>query len=305
MTTPFLEIQHVSKAYSGKMAVNNVSFNIPPKSIFGMLGPNGAGKTSIIRMLTCITAPDSGQIAIKGEALHPRHTAGIGYMPEERGLYKKMKVREHIIYLLRLKDKSASEAQQLTDMWMERLEMKDWAGKKISDLSKGMQQKVQFVATVAHGPDLLILDEPFSGLDPINVQVIENEIRRLRDEGATIIFSTHRMEQVEEICDHIVLINQGAVLLQDSVRNVRHRFSKPLYSLEFTGDGQWLQTIRHASAELQDEHHARLTLRPGSVAGQLLAELAAGPLGIVSYEQHVPRLQDIFIETVKAAGDHA
>jgi ABC-2 type transport system ATP-binding protein len=234
--------------------------------------------------------------------LQPAHAARIGYMPEERGLYKKMKVREHIIYLLRLKDRSLAEARSLTDAWMQRLEMTDWANKKISDLSKGMQQKVQFVATVAHGPDLLILDEPFSGLDPINAQVIEDEIRRLRQEGATIIFSTHRMEQVEEICDHIVLIDRGKVLLQDTVRSVRSRFTRGQYLLEFTGSSQALTQLSHARVLSHTDHSAEVALNPGSTAAKLLAELAASPLEVLRFEQHVPRLQEIFIETVKAAG---
>jgi ABC-2 type transport system ATP-binding protein len=302
MIAPFLELRGVSKRYAGKTAVDRVSFDIPKQSIFGLLGPNGAGKTSIIRMLTCITHPDDGTISFSGEPLQPAHAARIGYMPEERGLYKKMKVREHIIYLLRLKDRSLAEARSLTDAWMQRLEMTDWANKKISDLSKGMQQKVQFVATVAHGPDLLILDEPFSGLDPINAQVIEDEIRRLRQEGATIIFSTHRMEQVEEICDHIVLIDRGKVLLQDTVRSVRSRFTRGQYLLEFTGSSQALTQLSHARVLSHTDHSAEVALNPGSTAAKLLAELAASPLEVLRFEQHVPRLQEIFIETVKAAG---
>lgn len=305
MSQEFLRLENVTKAYSGKVAVNDVSFGIPRGSIFGLLGPNGAGKTSMIRMITGITAPDKGKILFDGEPLSPAHIARTGYMPEERGLYKKMKVREHLIYLLRLKDCSLSDARTFTDKWMEKLGMSDWANKKIQDLSKGMQQKVQFVATVAHGPSLLILDEPFSGLDPINTKLIEDEIRDLKKNGSTIIFSTHRMEQVEELCEHIALINEGRLLLQDEVRTVRRKHMKPLYHLEYSGDSSLLQSLTTATASDVTPHNATLTVKTGMSPGNLLTELAGLPLEIIRFELHLPRLQEIFIDTVKNAPVYA
>ncbi len=227
-----LSIQNVTKRYDRHVAVNNVSLEIPKGIIFGMLGPNGAGKTSLIRMITTITAPDEGQILLNGEKLNHLTPEKIGYLPEERGLYKKMKVGEHLMYLAQLKGLSKSAAKKEIDFWIQKFDIADWWTKKVEDLSKGMQQKVQFIATVVHKPMLLILDEPFSGLDPINSNLIKNEIRELNAGGTSIIFSTHQMEQVEEMCDHIVLINQGKNVLHGEVSAIKNEYKQHLFQIE-------------------------------------------------------------------------
>jgi ABC-2 type transport system ATP-binding protein len=204
-----LEAQHIVKRYSNHTALNDVSISIPRGCIFGLLGPNGAGKTSLIRIITQITAPDSGTVYFNGEPLSPKHISQIGYLPEERGLYKKMKVGEQLLYLTQLKGISKAEAMDKLKVWFKKFEIQTWWNKHVEDLSKGMQQKVQFVATVLHNPSLIILDEPFSGFDPINANLIKDEILQLKQQGSTIIFSTHRMESVEELCDYIALINKS------------------------------------------------------------------------------------------------
>src|SRR5690606_26071300 len=204
-----LEIENIVKQYSNHRALDDVSLSVPKGSIFGLLGPNGAGKTSLIRIINQINAPDSGEIIFDGEKLQPKHIERIGYLPEERGLYKKMKIGEQMLYLAQLKGIKKAEASRRIKEWFEKLEIQSWWDKKVEDLSKGMQQKVQFVATVIHKPDLIILDEPFSGFDPVNAQIIQNEILELNKQGATIIYSTHRMESVETLCDEIALINRS------------------------------------------------------------------------------------------------
>ena len=227
-----LSIQDVVKRYEKHTAVNHVSFDVPKGCVFGLLGPNGAGKTSLIRMITSITAPDEGVIYLDGEKLNERTPERIGYMPEERGLYKKMKVGEHLMYLAQLKGLTKREAQHSIDEWLTKFEIKDWWSKKIEDLSKGMQQKIQFIATIIHKPKLLILDEPFTGLDPINTTLIKDEISQLNESGISIIFSTHRMEQVEEMCDHIVLINGGKNVLYGEVQHIKNQFKENLFRVE-------------------------------------------------------------------------
>ncbi|MFK8060457.1 MAG: ABC transporter ATP-binding protein [Polaribacter sp.] len=219
-----LEVNNVVKKYGDFTALNNVSLNIPKGSVFGLLGPNGAGKTSLIRIINQITMPDSGSIFLDGEALAPKHTAQIGYLPEERGLYKSMKVGEQALYLAQLKGLSKAEAKKRLKYWFEKFDISAWWNKKIEELSKGMAQKVQFVVTVMHNPKLLIFDEPFSGFDPINAQLIAKEILQLRDEGATIIFSTHRMESVEEMCDEIALIDKSNKILDGKLDDIKREF---------------------------------------------------------------------------------
>ncbi|MBP9194395.1 MAG: ATP-binding cassette domain-containing protein, partial [Saprospiraceae bacterium] len=221
-----LSIENVRKVFHNYVALDQASFDVRKGSIFGLLGPNGAGKTTLIRIITGITRADEGQVLLDGVALNTHHPNEIGYMPEERGLYKKMKVAEQLMYLAQLKGMSNDEAKKSIRMWFERLGMQDWWNKKIEELSKGMQQKVQFVATVAHNPKLLILDEPFTGLDPLNADLLKEEIYQLNQKGVSIIFSTHRMEQVEEICNDIVLINKGKILINDSVAAVRNQFKE-------------------------------------------------------------------------------
>src|SRR4051812_23925084 len=228
-----LELKNIKKYYATQKAVDDVGFSIAPGSIFGLLGPNGAGKTTLLRMITGIFYPDEGEIIFSNRSFDPlKDTMLIGYMPEERGLYKKMKVGEHAVYLARLKGLSRSDAMEKIKYWFIRLGMESWWNKKVEDLSKGMSQKLQFVATVLHAPKLIILDEPFSGLDPVNANLIKDEIFELARKGSTIIFSTHRMEQVEEICDHIVLVNQGKKILDGTVHGIKQQFKENLFRVQ-------------------------------------------------------------------------
>src|SRR5580704_3317722 len=230
-----LSIRNIVKQYSGQRALDDVSIEIESGQIFGLLGPNGAGKTSLIRIINQITAPDSGEIYFNGEKLNQSHINRIGYLPEERGLYKKMEIGEQMIYLARLKGLSRDEATRRLKFWFEKLGMETWWKKKIEELSKGMQQKAQFVATVLHQPDLIILDEPFSGFDPVNAEIIKDEILELNRKGATILFSTHRMESVEELCDSIALLNLSHKILDGKVKNIRNTYRNGTYMLEYEG----------------------------------------------------------------------
>src|ERR1041385_8079457 len=228
-----LSVQNVTKRYSNHTALDNVSVEVPEQSVFGLLGPNGAGKTSLIRIINQITGPDEGHIFFSGKLLSPSHTEQIGYLPEERGLYRKMEVGEQAIYLARLKGLSKKEARRRVIYWFEKFDMGAWWKKKVEELSKGMQQKVQFIVTVLHEPRLLILDEPFSGFDPINAQLIKDEILRLREKGSTIIFSTHNMGSVEEMCDNIALINRSKKILEGSVKQIRETYKSNTFTIEF------------------------------------------------------------------------
>src|SRR5690242_7805926 len=230
-----LELHHLKKYFATQKAVDDISFSIEQGNIFGLLGPNGAGKTTLIRMITGIFFPDEGEVILDGKKFNPlTDIAKIGYMPEERGLYKKMKIGDQVLYLAQLKGLSVSDAKQKIKFWFEKLEMQSWWNKKVEDLSKGMSQKLQFVTTVLHEPKLIILDEPFSGLDPVNTNLIKDEIYNLAKKGATIIFSTHRMEQVEEICDHIVLVNKGQKILDGTVNQIKQNFKENLFKVSFT-----------------------------------------------------------------------
>jgi len=294
----FLQIDNVTKRYDQHIAVNGASLSIPKGQIYGLLGPNGAGKTSIIRMITGITVPDSGTILFDGKPLSETHSAEVGYMPEERGLYKKMKVREQIVYLLSLRGMRDAAAKAAADEWLLRLGLADWGNKNVTDLSKGMQQKVQFIITVGHRPKLLILDEPFSGLDPVNALVIENTMRELKADGTTIIFSTHRLEQVEEFCDKIALINKGKVILEDNVQAIRKKFQKNQYRVEFTGGNAWTAEMPQWDfAEITDTH-ATIGLQSGQTGKDLLRALVDAPTELLKVELAMPRLTEIFIELV-------
>ena len=231
-----LSVKNIVKKYAGHTALNDVSIEVPKQSIFGLLGPNGAGKTSLIRIINQITAPDSGSITFDGENLNPEHISQIGYLPEERGLYKKMKVGEQALYLAQLKGMTKNEATEKLKNWFIKYDIKDWWDKKVEDLSKGMAQKIQFITTVLHEPKLLILDEPFSGFDPINTNLIKKEILELRDKGATIIFSTHNMESVEAICDDIALINKSHKILDGSVKEVKSAYRANIFEISFKGN---------------------------------------------------------------------
>lgn len=293
-----LNIRNVVKTYESKVAVDDVSLNIPQGIIFGMLGPNGAGKTSLIRIITTITRPDSGKILFDHQPLIEKHTEQMGYMPEERGLYKKMKVGEQLLYLARLKGLSKQDATSTIAHWFDKFDIKDWYNKKVMDLSKGMQQKVQFIATVMHRPKLIILDEPFSGLDPINAKLIENEIIRMRDEGTSIIFSTHRMEQVEEICDKIVLINQGKNVLEGDVNDIKNTYKENLYNIRYEGNinGHFEQF-----GEITQKNDNSITIKCDSAqkANDMLKWMIQNGALINSFKEILPTINDIFIRKVE------
>lgn len=293
-----LSIQSVSKNYHNHKAVDNVSFDVPEGSIFGLLGPNGAGKTSLIRIITTITGADSGKIILDGQPIDETTPAKIGYMPEERGLYKKMKVAEQLLYLAQLKGLSKKEATEQIKYWFNKFDIADWWNKKIDELSKGMQQKIQFIATVIHRPKLLILDEPFSGLDPVNTNLIKDEIHKLNDDGTTIIFSTHRMEQVEEICERIVLINKGSIILEGGVEEVKQRFKENLFKIESTHE---IPTIHESAAFRIIKKNANeviFKVSQGHDPNELLSSLIQQGIQIRSYNEILPSLNDIFIKQV-------
>lgn len=295
---PILRLEEVLKAYDQKIAVDRVTLSVPKGAIFGMLGPNGAGKTSLIRIITTITQADSGKVFLDGEPLNSKHPEFIGYMPEERGLYKKMKVGDHLLYLGRLKGLSKAQTEAEIRHWFEKLEISDWWNKKVEELSKGMQQKIQFIATVIHRPKLLILDEPFSGLDPINTNLIKDEIYQLHQEGTSIIFSTHRMEQVEEICEHIVLINQGKNILEGEVKAIRNQFKEHQFRIDFEGNlpedlPSKVRTIKENGGS------AVIQLLEGAEPNQLLGYLIDRGVRIKAFNELLPSLNEIFIRQVE------
>ncbi len=299
-----LSVRNIVKQYATHLALDQVSLEIERGKIFGLLGPNGAGKTSLIRIITQITAPDSGEVYFNGEKLNSNHIAQIGYLPEERGLYKKMEIGEQVLYLSKLKGLNTAEATKRIKYWFEKLEMKDWWSKKVEDLSKGMQQKVQFVATVLHQPELIILDEPFSGFDPVNADIIKNEILELNQQGATFIFSTHRMESVEELCDNIALINKSKKILDGSVDEIRASYRNNTYWIEYEGDYpvasndiyDVLQTEKVKANTL-----IKVQLKTGKTANEALASLLPY-VHLHRLDEVIPTMNDIFIEKVK--GQH-
>ena len=298
---PILEVLNVRKAYAAHVALDGVSLSIPEGSIFGLLGPNGAGKTSLIRIITQITGADEGEIRFRGERLNPSHIAQIGYLPEERGLYKKMKVGEQLLYLARLRGLSRADATARIKQWLNRFEIKEWANKNVEDLSKGMQQKVQFIATVMHEPKLIILDEPFSGFDPINANLIKDEILELRNQGATIIFSTHRMESVEELCDSIALINKSHKVLDGSVADIKNQFKTNTYELE--GRGRFMLTHPDFEVIEQKEREnghvfARIQIHAPATPNDLL-RFAMTQLEINAFREQIPSINEIFIRRVR------
>ena len=287
----------VSKFYNNKVALDAIDLDIPKGSIYGLLGPNGAGKTSFIRIMNQITAPDTGEVLFDGKVLEPGDIGRIGYLPEERGLYKKMKVGEQVLYLARLKGLSTAEAKKRAREWFERLEMMDWWEKKVEDLSKGMAQKVQFVTTVLHQPPLLIFDEPFTGFDPINTNLIKDEIIRLNKNGATIIFSTHRMESVEEICDHIGLINEGKVMEEGPLLDIRKKYQDHTYA--FTTSAP-VENWHGAKVLKEGKNHLGHTavVHHEGYPDALVAELATAKK-LLAFEEVLPSVSDVFIEIVK------
>ncbi|MCZ2356521.1 MAG: ATP-binding cassette domain-containing protein [Bacteroidia bacterium] len=293
-----VQIQSVSKSYADKVAVNQISIDIPEGIIFGLLGPNGAGKTTLIRMLTRITYPDSGSILFQGEILQEKHRQLVGYMPEERGLYRRDTLFNQLSYLLQLKGFSPLESKTRIDYWLERFQVEDWASKELGELSKGMQQKVQFIATVAHSPKLLILDEPFSGLDPLNSKIIEDILFELKSKGTTIIFSTHRMEQVEYLCDQVVLIHQGRILVNDTIKELKYRFWNQSYQLETLDVCDWLSTDSRLNVTVHTPNRLSFTLLENTTIKDILSEIIQKNT-IISFSQQLPPLSDIFIKLVQ------
>jgi len=299
-----LSVQHVTKSYARKTALNKVSLDVPPGKIFGLLGPNGAGKTSLIRIITMITAPDEGKITFDGEPVTRDFISRIGYLPEERGLYRKMKVWDQAIYFARLKGLSTSEAKSRISAWMKRLDMWSWRTKKVEELSKGMQQKVQFMLTVLHEPQLIILDEPFTGFDPVNSEIITNEILDLKAKGATIILSTHRMESVEELCDEITLINNAQVVLSGNTSEVRERYYKNEYSLLYEAE-QALDSVQGAdilehAVLANNRHRILLQLHKETEAGEVFQRLS-NQVRIKAFSEELPSIKQIFIQLVGGA----
>lgn len=296
----------VVKDFQGHRALDKVSIQVPAGSIFGLLGPNGAGKTTLIRIINQITAPDSGSVTLKGKALERKDIYRIGYLPEERGLYKKMKVGEQALYLAQLKGLSNQEARKRLKYWFEKFEIFGWWNKKIEELSKGMQQKIQFIITVLHEPELLIFDEPFSGFDPINVNLIKQEILKLKEKGSTIIFSTHNMASVEELCDHISLINESETILSGEVSEVRNTFKSDIISVGFEGDPEKLRQKLPKSFEILNVNEngigkeARIKLPVASNSNDLISELIK-ITSIKSYNEVIPSMNDIFIQVVETA----
>ena len=302
-----LTATNVSKSFGDFRALNDVSIEVPKGSIFGLLGPNGAGKTTLIRIINQITIPDTGSVFLDGEPLQSHHIQNIGYLPEERGLYKSMKVGEQLLYLAQLKGLSRAEARKRLKVWFERLEIGDWWNKKIQELSKGMAQKIQFVVTVLHEPKLLIFDEPFSGFDPINANLIKDEILKLRDDGATVIFSTHRMESVEEMCDHIALIHQSKKVLDGPLIDIKRQFKSNSYEVGLITEqkdrvskalNEKFEIIPADFKTINDELQYKVKLPDGTSSNEFLSYLSQ--LGQVThFVEVVPSASEIFIETVK------
>ena len=294
-----IDVRNLKKYFASQKAVDDISFSLAPGSVFGLLGPNGAGKTTLIRMITGIFYPDEGEIILNGKRFDPnRDTIHIGYMPEERGLYKKMKIGEHALYLAQLKGLSKKDAFEKVKYWFEKFEMQSWWHKKVEDLSKGMSQKLQFVTTVLHEPSLIILDEPFSGLDPVNANLIKDEIYQLAKKGTSIIFSTHRMEQVEEICDHIILVNEGKKILDGTVKNIKQEYKEHLFSIQT----ETVATNFESPAfELIKQNHQTLTLRiqEGYSNNDVLNHFIQNNHQVLEFHEILPSLNEIFIRLVE------
>lgn len=297
-----LEVKNVYKQYANHLALNDVSISVPRGSIFGLLGPNGAGKTTLIRIINTITAPDKGEVLLNNTPLTLKHTANIGYLPEERGLYKKMKVGEQALYLCQLKGLSKTEALKRLKYWFEKFEIESWWDKKVEELSKGMAQKIQFITTVLHEPELLIFDEPFSGFDPINAELLKKEIIELKNKGATVIFSTHNMDSVERLCENIALINKSQVVLSGNINQIRKQFSSHKYIVTLKDYDPLLHNDFHCAnlLNIKQENnitHAEFTLKDNSTSNDLLSELIQKNT-ILKFEEQLPSMNDIFLKTV-------
>ena len=297
-----LSIRNIVKQYAGHRALSDVSLEVKSGQVFGLLGPNGAGKTSLIRIINQITAPDSGEVLFDGEKLNQSYINRIGYLSEERGLYKKMEIGEQMIYLARLKGLSRDEAVRRLKIWFEKLGMETWWKKKIEELSKGMQQKAQFVATVLHEPDLIILDEPFSGFDPVNAEIIKDEILALNKKGATILFSTHRMESVEELCDSIALIHKSHKILDGTVKSIRNSYRNATYLVEYNGtaltfDGKQPFEVVEAKEGSDNDNTIKIKIAENSTSNDVLQYLLP-KVHINMLQEVIPSMNEIFIEQV-------
>ena len=300
-----LEVNKVVKKYGDYTALNEVSLTVPKGSIYGLLGPNGAGKTSLIRIINQITMPDSGEIILDGEKLNPKHIQHIGYLPEERGLYKSMKVGEQCLYLAQMKGLSKAEAKKQLDYWFDRLEIQGWWNKKIQELSKGMAQKIQFVVCVLHKPKLLIFDEPFSGFDPVNANIIKDEILALQEQGSTIIFSTHRMESVEELCDHIALIHQSNKLIEGRLDDVKKQFRTNSFEVGILTDnveGLMLAITQNYTIQPTNfkslNNELKLEINLGNSLPNELLNILTSRGQVTHFVEKIPSVNDIFIQTV-------
>ncbi|NPA35771.1 MAG: ABC transporter ATP-binding protein [Chlorobi bacterium] len=299
----FLEAKKVVKKFANHTALDHVDMQVPENSIYGLLGPNGAGKTTLIRIINQITGPDEGEILINGRPLAPGDVYNIGYLPEERGLYKKMKVGEQAVYLARLKGLSRNDALKKLKYWFEKFEIQAWWDKKVEELSKGMQQKIQFIVTILHEPKLLIFDEPFSGFDPINTNMLKNEILELREKGATILFSTHNMESVEELCDHITLINNSKTILHGAVENIKQDYKEHLIELNFKGDEQLLSNKISRPFKIREiknlPHFSKAYIEMGEdgTINQLLKNIVDS-VDILGLTELLPSMNEIFIKVV-------
>lgn len=296
----YLEARDIVKQYGNYTALNGVNLQVPRGCVYGLLGPNGAGKSSLIRIINRITAPDNGEVLINGKISTPDDIYNIGYLPEERGLYKKMKVGEHIIFLARLKGLSKEEAKKKANLWLKKFDILSWENKKVEELSKGMQQKIQFIATVIHEPDLFILDEPFSGFDPVNAELLKNEILDLKAKGKTIILSTHNMESVEELCDEITLINKSHVVLQGNVKDIRAQYRKHIFRLEVSGDSFDIQSSHFKVLE-QIQEKGRISIRiqrNDEASNSELIKEVADKYEVLSFDEELPTMNDIFIQIV-------
>ena len=297
-----IECRNICKSFGEKVALDNVSVDIPAGKIFGLLGPNGAGKTTLIRIVNRITIPNSGEVIFDGRPITQRDVERIGYLPEERGLYRKMEVGDQAMYLAQLKGMSARDAQRELKKWFVKFGIQDWWKKKVEELSKGMAQKVQFITTVVHKPALMILDEPFSGFDPVNTELIRKEILALKEEGATIILSTHNMESVEELCDNIALINKSRLVIDGGVDEIRHKYGNNNVELIYTGETP-LQSVEGLYTVLSDQddsgrHTAVLSISGESSGNEVLSSVLGNGLTVNSFKELLPRMNDIFIKLV-------
>ncbi|QYN50545.1 MULTISPECIES: ABC transporter ATP-binding protein [Apibacter] len=301
----FIVAENVTRTYEDKIALDNFNIKIPKGSIYGILGPNGAGKTTFIRIINQITKPDSGTIYFNGEPLQPKHISHIGYMPEERGLYKNMKIGEQAIYLAQLKGMNKTEAKSRLEYWFDKLKIEKWWNKKLSELSKGMAQKIQFVVTVLHNPELLIFDEPFSGFDPVNANLIRDEILELKEKGTTILFSSHRMESVEELCDYVALIHNSKKILDGSVKDIRHKFKQGKFNIRITDIQS--HDIEHLLSnhsienliKMDNEYSFSIKLTDRESSKSLLSELSSKGT-ILSFYEEIPGMNEVFINAVNS-----